>query len=72
LEISSIFPANNRDLFNFYDNEKNAKELLFGLDYSTYISKKEDQKEIINVLKNKFNPISHAKELVEILKSLEN
>ena len=72
LEISSIFPENNRDLFNFYDNEKNAKEILFGLDFSTYISKKEDQKEIINILKNKFNPISHAKELVEILRSLEN
>ena len=37
LEISSLFPEGFSDYFIFYDDEKNAKEILFGLNFSNSI-----------------------------------
>ena len=72
LEISSLFPAGLRDLFTFYDDDKNAKEILLGLDFSSYIHIKEDIEFISKILEKNFNPLNHAREVIKIIKELNS
>ena len=70
LEIYSLFPEGFKDYFNFYDNDKNAKEILFGLNFSNSIKIRNDIELITKILENNFNPINHAKEVIKNLKEL--
>ena len=70
LEISSLFPEGFRDYFTFYDDDKNAKEILLGLNFSTSINTRKEIELISKILENKFNPINHAKEVIKNLKEL--
>ena len=70
MEISSLFPEGFRDYFTFYDDDKNAKEILLGLNFSTSINTRKEIELISKILENKFNPINHAKEVIKNLKEL--
>ncbi len=70
LEIYSLFPEGLRDYFTFYDDDKNAKEILFGLNFSTSITIRKEIELISKILENNFNPINHAQEVIKNLKEL--
>ena len=72
LEISSLFASRYRDLFNFYDDDKNAKDILFQLNFSYKKSSWKEREPIINILKDNFNPIIHAEDIIKNLNDLKN
>ena len=72
LEIASFFPKNLSYLFNFYDDQDNAKDIILGLDFSNKRISSQSLKAIRKIIDEKFNPISHAKKVIEHLNLIEN
>ena len=65
LEIASIFPSSYRDRFKFYDNEKDAKNLLKGLDFNNNNNISSNKlNRIYKIIKKEFNPEKHARDII--------
>tara|TARA_A100001388_G_C28769664_1_gene503034 strand:+ start:130 stop:1116 length:987 start_codon:yes stop_codon:yes gene_type:complete len=67
LEISSHFPKEFIYLFNFYDNEYDAKEILKNLNYKIKSISSIELKLISEIIDKKFNPIKHAIDIIKLL-----
>lgn len=72
LEISSFFPKNFSYLFNFYEDEVNAKDIMLGLDYSYKKVSSKSLNPIKKIINKEFNPIIHAKKVIEFLNIIDN
>ena len=72
LEISSLFPDELIYLFNFYDDETDAKEILNSLNFQIKSISSIDLKRISKIIDVKFNPINHAKKVINYLNLIEN
>ena len=72
MEISSFFPKNLSYLFNFYEDEVNAKDIILGLDYSYKKVSRKSLNPIKKIINKEFNPIIHAKKVIEFLHIIDN
>ena len=72
LEIASFFPKNLSNLFNFYDDKDNAKDIILGLDFSNKNESSKALEVITKIIDEKFNPIVHAKKVIKYLNIIEN
>ncbi len=72
LEIASFFPKNLSYLFKFYDDEVHAKDIILGLDFSSTKVSSKSLDSIRKIINEKFNPICHAKKVIEYLDIIDS